>query len=263
MEKKLNKFKIVKVKRGLQTLKNIVLKRKDGIAEKLEGVEEIYLHVHCRKVYTSHPDRLQIPMFETCALMPLLRIVNIPQFDFKMCCLYCGGKIDKENAKKHPERYSRICKVETLGKIATIRSICERRNDDWSRIVRSRIDAECDLVAAEAQYHKNFDSSFAVVASCMPSKLSVNLRGRPCDELKIEVFNKLYCFLENNDECQCLVSDLLQKMSEFSRDGSTYSERYLKEQLVERYGDTIILSPSNKSFGTIVSFRPLASCVLT
>ncbi|GBN64675.1 hypothetical protein AVEN_100765-1 [Araneus ventricosus] len=134
-----------------------------------------------------------------------LVISNLYPFYFKTCCLYCGEMIDKEAYNKRSHRYSKIYQVETVPKISSIRNRCLNRCDKWRKIVLSRIGSECDLIEADAQYYKNRDARFSMVSSSMPGKPSENPVRRPVHESKLEVFNKLCNFLDNNDDCQYLL----------------------------------------------------------
>ena len=51
-------------------------------------------------------------------------------------------------------------------------------------------------------------------------------------------------FFENNDEGQLFLSDLINKMEEFSQDTdfSAYDRRHMKQKLEEFYEDDIIIS---------------------
>ncbi len=254
----------VNVTRGLETLRNISINRKDGIMAKIEGASHVRVHVKCRKNYTRHKNYVPLSVpGGTNATKPHLRR-DLHPFDFKTCCLYCGETVDKEAYKKHPHRYPKICQVETVPKISSIRRNCTKRCDKWGEIVLSRINSECDLIAADAQYHKNCDARFSIINSSMPGDLSENVVGRPIDESKLEAFNKLCNFLDNNDDCQYLLSDLMDMLLHFSTDSDKlYSEKRLRELLSAHYGNTVLISPSMKCFGTVVSFRPVASRILT
>ena len=51
-EEELSQGETVTVTRGLETIINSSMRRKDEIAEKLEGLSSICVHVMCRKSYT-------------------------------------------------------------------------------------------------------------------------------------------------------------------------------------------------------------------
>lgn len=80
--------------------------------------------------------------------------------------------------------------MEFVPKIESIRTMCVKRSDKWGKIVLNRINSECDLIAADAQYHKNWVARFFVFRSTMPGQ-PLEKAGRPVDETKFEAFNKL------------------------------------------------------------------------
>ncbi|GBN91089.1 hypothetical protein AVEN_264706-1 [Araneus ventricosus] len=79
----------------------------------------------------------------------------------------------------------------------------------------------------------------------------------------LDALNKLYVFLDN-DDCQYLLSDVVEMLLHFStRSDKLYSEKGLRELLSENYGNTFLISAGMKCFGTVVSFRPVVSQILT
>ncbi|GBO29605.1 hypothetical protein AVEN_2745-1 [Araneus ventricosus] len=93
----------------------------------------------------------------------------------------------------------------------------------------------------------------------MLGKSSENVVGRPVDEPKLEAFNKLCSFLDNKDNCQYLLSDLMEMLLHFCAvSDKLYSEKHLLKFLSERYGNSVLISARLKYFETFVSFRPVA-----
>ena len=68
--------------------------------------------------------------------------------------------------------------------------------------------------------------------------------GRPENATQQNAFLKTCSFFENNDEEQLFLSDLIDKMEEFSQDMdfSAYDRCHMKRKLEEFYGDDIIIS---------------------
>lgn len=91
----IHKFVSVNVTRGLETLRTVSLKRKDGISEQIEGVSQVRVHVQCRKNYTCHRNRVLVSSEAPGTSPKLLLRSDLPQFDFKTDCLYCGGTVEK------------------------------------------------------------------------------------------------------------------------------------------------------------------------
>ncbi|KAJ8887626.1 hypothetical protein PR048_013843 [Dryococelus australis] len=50
----------------------------------------------------------------------------------------------------------------------------------------------------------------------MPGETSENVVGRSVEQRKLEAFNKLCNFLDDNDDCQYPLSDLMQMLLKFS-----------------------------------------------
>ncbi|GBN97139.1 hypothetical protein AVEN_84311-1 [Araneus ventricosus] len=92
----------------------------------------------------------------------------------------------------------------------------------------------------------------------MPDKPSKTAVRRPAHVSKLEVFNKLSNFLDNNDDWQYLLSE--EMLLHFrSVSDKLYSEKRLRKLLSRRYGITVLISTSMKCIENVVSFRPVAS----
>ncbi|GBM02262.1 hypothetical protein AVEN_108809-1 [Araneus ventricosus] len=58
---------------------------------------------------------------------------------------------------------------------------------------------------------------------------------------ELKVLNKLCNFLDNKDDCQCLLSDLMEMLLHFRTvSDKLYSEKRLRKLLSERYGNTVL-----------------------
>ena len=81
--------------------------------------------------------------------------------------------------------------------------------------------------------------------------------------LSKNAFLKTCDFFENNDEEQLFLSDLIDKMEEFSQDTdfSAYDRRHMKRKLEEFYGDDIIISGGHGN-PTIVTYRQSVNSIL-
>ena len=126
-----------------------------------------------------------------------------------------------------------VRRVETLEIRTSALEQCKLRNDKWGLEVHSRLMTCCDLVAEEAVYHKNCHRNFYranVQSSC----------GRPVDSMKSETFEKICWWLELND-CELLtLQDVSNKAKVLLPDNDeVYSEKWLKQKLIQRYGDHI------------------------
>src|SRR5690349_13913584 len=90
-----------------------------------------------------------------------------------------------------------------------------------------------DLVAEEAVYHRYCHRSFFRVVkheSC----------GRPLDSNKSETFEKLCNWLAVNDEELQTLQDVVNRAQLLIPDNdAVYSEKWLKQKLIDRYGEHI------------------------
>jgi hypothetical protein len=117
---------------------------------------------------------------------------------------------------------------------------CTKRNDEWSRQVKARIDFVNDLHAADAVYHTvcnvNFRTLKQVPKQFLSDESSSAKRfkvGRPKDMTQAEAFTKVIEYLEKNDEEQIIINDLVKKMGEYLADTESepYSSKYMKQQI--------------------------------
>jgi hypothetical protein len=71
-----------------------------------------------------------------------------------------------------------------------------------------------------------------------------------------QAFLRMCAFLEDNDEEQLTLKDLANKMTEClaESDNATYSNKWLRHKLEEKYGDSLFISES-EGLSNIVTFR--------
>lgn len=246
----------VTVKRGLRGLLEASQARnKSKHTEILKAVSEVRVHKECRLNYTRKTSikkalRYEEESAQTCSSDRNVLRSSIPQFNFKIQCLFCGEETS-EKIKKEKKYRRVVIEVRTLEFKKSVRDRAILRDDALGNIVLARIDSVQDLVAAEGRYHKQCHTDFLSVKSDRP-------RGRPEDKKKSETFEKLCEYLENSEVCQFSVTDLINRMNSFANDdGLTYSVKYLKEKLKAHYGDAIYITDiQGKS--SIVNFKETA-----
>ena len=73
-----------------------------------------------------------------------------------------------------------------------------------------------DLAAAEGRYHKKCRNTFSLDSKSAKSITSLDKKGRPQSIEKLENFNKLCEWLENEGELYSL-SELFDKMKELAK----------------------------------------------
>ena len=72
------------------------------------------------------------------------------------------------------------------------------------------------------------------------SHVSESKRGRKPDAAMLDYFEMLYLWLENEAEEElCTSHELSLKMSEFADEDGTYSTKWLKQKLIDRYKDSM------------------------
>ena len=86
----------------------------------------------------------------------VLRSEVIVQFDFRKHCLFCS-QADKYSGKK--KAFEPI-PVRTHEFQKTVEQLCQKRNDEWGKKVKERIQHAIDLHAADALYHTKCSINF-------------------------------------------------------------------------------------------------------
>ena len=226
-------------KKGLTALIHASRVKTDELKEKFEKVmtnmetdSKVKLTVHkkCRQYYTEpnriasskkrHRDSILSPQPS-----PVKRRSCDFNFDIRHDCFYCGSS--KGNQK---ERQYSLTAVRTEEYLDRLKERISRRNDSLSWQVLARVSNYNDLVAAEAKYHRSCMSMF--YSGRDPVK-KPSQAGRPPDEKRIELFDKLCSHIEDIDECKCSLNELVNIMNSFNNDEELYfSENWLQEKLV-------------------------------
>ena len=102
------------------------------------------------------------------------------------------------------------------------------------REVLGRLSNCNDLVAEEAVYHIPCLNKFRL------NLLTGNKMGCLADDFMLLNFNKVCDWLEKDADCDlCTLKEVHDKMLEFTKDSPCYSIKYLKNKLVEYYGEHI------------------------
>ena len=105
------------------------------------------VHVECRKLFTCQKrlslDQKREKMQEPPPFCTLRS--QTPQFKFNEHCLFCG----KVSKWKNNKRGNDVFPVGTSDFQSNISKICEARNDDWGKLVASRLALVIDLHAAD------------------------------------------------------------------------------------------------------------------
>lgn len=226
------------------------------------------VHIACRKRYTN-PSYISKSLRQKEERHPVprtLRSQSSVQFDFRRDCLFCGNEINQEQERK---RGRVVCTVRTMDIQDTILNACKVRCDDWAESVKSRIQSVHDLPAADAMYHHlcstNFRTKMRIPAPFNDQPpLKKRKSGRPINNTANDAFLKVAQYLENIDD-QVTVLDLIKKMEEYlaesATDSTAYSNRYMKERILEHFGDNVIIT-NQPGMPSIVTFRRTAASIL-
>lgn len=239
--------------KGIKTLSKASIERNDSKFEYLKDVKALKVHTLCRKNYTR-PDsikahvsqKLQLEASSSiqCDEQTTLRS-SLPKFDFKTSCFFCTDLIDDEvikKEKKKPIEKRRLCyAVRNLSLKEKVIDAAGKRKDQWADEVKLRLSNVSDLVAAEAIYHQDCFTKF--FSHTVPTG---KRRGRPEADYVVEAMEEIHSFLENNDECQHLLSKLMSKVT-----GTIPDERTVKIKLKEKYKERIIITNNKKMVPTV------------
>ncbi|KMQ82542.1 hypothetical protein RF55_22593 [Lasius niger] len=234
----------VVVERGIDTLRDASVERNDGKIGHLRRVNSIKIHVQCRKEYTRKSSiaatkRKQDEGASTSGSSPprTRRHTNEYLFDFQNLCIFCGEEKEK---KKDIKSRRIIHRVSTATFKDSIIAVAEQLGNDMAKAVTKRIIYE-DLVAAEARYHHDCHVSFKKPTT--GGKI-----GRPQDSRITSAMEKIYTYIENNDDCQFTLAELKDVCKDFTPD-----EKTIKSKLIERYEEKIVITTKNRSL-TIICF---------
>ncbi|KAE9525163.1 hypothetical protein AGLY_014407 [Aphis glycines] len=212
--------------KGITNLINSSKARFNNKLKSLVNLENVLVHKDCRKNYTR-PDTIRKCVNEkegTSNISPV-----------KENCLFCDNECSKELEKKFSkERRDSIIQVSTLHFKTSIMDVANKRNDEWGKEVLKRLDSVVCLVSEESKYHKSCERKF-----CSKNPVDKNKkRGKPQDEDLANAFLNVCDFFESENECQFGLNFLHEKME------GTRDEKTLKNKLINKYGDDIIIRTS-------------------
>jgi hypothetical protein len=206
--------------------------------------------------------------------------------NYSEMCILCGTVCTNDSRRKKKKR-----KVETEQIAKTLSDVCDRRDDDWAREVRGRLQHCTDLIAYDAVYHISCHKRFV---KCLPKTVGQTKNGRPVNEIAnaafIQVCNELERSCESNvytlQDLQVMMKDSLSKKAGKNSEGGVkhgavgecdsttddsssddsgsddsdtdnsdtesgndnerdlYSLNYLKQRLLQRYGNHIVFAAS-------------------
>ena len=242
-----NDCDVATVGRGLNSLIQFSLQYNDIELHEylLSKPSVVKVHSKCRNNYTSKR-KLELALKRSAdqideqVVEPKLLRSTAMSFDWKINCIFCGDLCVKD--ARHPDRCDHR-RVETIHIKNTVLDMCKQRLlnsqvDDLARTVQHRLLSCCDLVAAEAVYHRKCHNKFFKV-------IVRDSIGRPIDEVKDDAFDKICDWLEVTDLELITLQDVIEKA--LSLTGSNdcekvYTTTWLKTRLLERYEGHIMFA---------------------
>lgn len=202
----------------------------------------VRVHVDCRKGYTCKRRFEQEQRAAAAAdAIPAktLRSSVADTFIWKEHCMLCAERCEVNN--RNPQRND-VISARTLTIHATLVQYCSKRDDAWGMEVLGRLNSCCDVVAVDAIYHRSCYRDFVCLRS-RPAKDGQRTSnvGRPVDEAKIAVFERLCSWLELCDDEMYSLDELQRKLIEFAEEdeNKVYSKTTLKANLEVKYGDNL------------------------
>ncbi|MCG8047095.1 MAG: hypothetical protein N0E48_15925, partial [Candidatus Thiodiazotropha endolucinida] len=221
------------------------------------------VHMECRRAYCNKNviarDKRKQLASSAPSTSPTLRSKS-EKFSFQNDCLFCGQSVKTYGQKRGYD----VWPVRTKDAQNEILTICKNRGDEWSDIIRGRLQYVAgDLHAADAVYHQtcnvNFRTGKQIPKSFFRGTNSKQQRGRPVDDELKMAFLDVVTYLEENDNEQITITDLVNKMHDIC--GDSYSVTYMKKKLEEYFGESIIITEINGKHN-VVTLRSTASAIL-
>ena len=187
---------------------------------------------------------------------------DLPSFDFKTCCLFCGEVCQLLPDPRNPTRWKKVVQCRTADRGGThdfkqrILEVCRERNDEQANQVQVRVEgAISDLHAADAIYHLACSKSFMC-------KRSVNtaLRKQEHDtEYVDEAFKFVISELKKDQTRIWNAVEIYHLYLE--HEGCHLSRKRLISELVSHCG-TDLLVLSGNGVANLLVFRSKASSTL-
>jgi hypothetical protein len=224
--------------------RDTILQASESMGASVKIANGDFVHVACRRNFTNKKN-IQIHLNNASSDTSSKRSSRstTEQFDFQNKCFFCSRNVDK-TSKTLLHAKDVWYTVRTLECQATIQDGCnKRKNDDWAHVVRARLESIKDLVAADAVYHTDCKTRF--LSNKRPREESETPKakhGRPKNEQMADTFEKIACFLEENDDEQVTVNDLIKKMKEISGENIAYSHLKMVQELQKRFGEDLIIA---------------------
>ena len=139
---------------------------------------------------------------------------------------------------RHEDRHHSSRRIQGRRKsvilISKVRTRCDEVSDKAASLIKIRIGAATHFVAEEGIYHSTCTAKFF---NDEPKKQTG--RVRPSNTSSIEALEKLYSYLESENELFTL-GDLHEKLV-FAGTDDVFIPKYIKQKLLDRYEDQVFL----------------------
>ena len=214
----------------------------------------VLVNPNCRRDFTDPKRGLRRNADGPIPSAKKMRSSFLP-FTWKNTCMLCGRSAMPDS--RHPER-DPVHIVRTLPIRSNLLDHCTKRGDLWAYEVQNRLSGCIDLVAAEAVYHDSCCSRFMLnkekSSAAMPT-VKPKTQGRPQDQGMLQWFEKLCQWLEIEAGADLYtLTELHDKMIEFSGGTQVYTVKRLKQKLQEHYKEFIYFSEI-EGRGNVLCFR--------
>lgn len=203
------------VTRGLDTLRSVSLKRCDDKHKLLSNVTSVKVHKICRQQYTLVRGQefryKNLEETKRCPGSPIKSKVRkiYTEFDFTKNCFICGCEANLQKEIKKSVKYrSKISHVTDLSFQKNLEDIIKKTNDNVAKDIRKRISC-VDLFAVNAKYHSRCYQNKCLNVFMTDSAPSTS-RGRPMDDSLTHDMEKVFDYLDNNDDCQFTLEELCE-----------------------------------------------------
>ncbi len=175
------------------------------------------------------------------------------EFSINQDCLFCGQQVHNGKSNKN------VHHIKTSGFREKVCEIITERNDEWGSVVNLRIQNALDLPAVGAVYHGQCHVNFITYRNLPNAQDGTTKKGAPINKQLHDSFLKLVEFLETSEEPYS-TSELSEKLEQFSG-GEKYCVRYLKDKLIQYFGDRIIFLTRN-GLSDVVVMREVSERIL-
>jgi len=235
-------------KRGDDRVRQVLLSQQSaGYAPTVHRSCRQQITDSCRRRFSDPPHKIsQVGSDETSGPNTRQLRLSVRAFHWKKKCFLCC-----EVVNYHSSFENSFHRVSTLDFHGIFLRHCEDRlqlmeTDDWSLDVKGRLLSCCNLVAEEAVYHTYCYKRFTTGKSrdmCSHGSVTVmqNAFNSVCDWMEFSCENKPITLVDIQNRVSEYASSYLNPDDADCYE-TTYSLKYLKRKLVDRYGDHIFFA---------------------